>query len=61
MMAPGAFGLAAGMVLLAALRDKPEDAGECNAGNRKMKLLMASQGRCQTQAGGKETARGIEE
>lgn len=28
MMAPGAFGLAAGMVLLAALRDKPEDAGD---------------------------------
>lgn len=27
MMAPGAFGLAAGMVLLAALKDKPEDAG----------------------------------
>jgi sugar phosphate permease len=27
MMAPGAFGLAAGMVLLVALRDKPEDAG----------------------------------
>mgnify|MGYP001807127417 CR=1 FL=1 len=28
MMAPGAFGLGAGLVLLAALRDKPEDAGE---------------------------------
>jgi hypothetical protein len=27
MMAPGAFGLAAGMVLLLALKDKPEDAG----------------------------------
>jgi sugar phosphate permease len=27
MMAPGAFGLAAGMVLLMTLRDKPEDAG----------------------------------
>jgi hypothetical protein len=27
MMAPGAFGLAAGLVLLLALKDKPEDAG----------------------------------
>jgi hypothetical protein len=27
-MAPGAFGLGAGLVLLAALKDKPEEAGE---------------------------------